>query len=228
MWTCPECGRSFANDNQAHACQTTTVGEYLVGKSDLAISIYEAVVTALEKAGEFRIHPQKTRIAFISRMTFAWVSLARKWADVGFILPDPLDDKRIRRLELYGPTSWGHSIRLGSPGEIDDDVIDWLGEALRRGNQETLDPSHRVEPLNGRQLEIFWTGFRARVEEGRVALPVFVADALALTDQVSAQIGGQKGEAVLHRSDGVTRIDVAPTSGLGEGDQTDVFLKVDI
>jgi hypothetical protein len=228
MWTCPECGRSFANRNQAHACQTTTADEYLAGRSDLAISIYEAVVGALEKAGGFRVHAQKTRIAFISRMTFAWVSLARRWADVGFVLPDPLDDERIRRLELYGPTSWGHSIRLGSPGEVDDDVVGWLGEALRRGNQETLDPSHEVEPLNGRQLEVFWTGFRVKVDEGRVALPRHVADALALTDQVFTQIGGHWDEALLHRSDGVTRIDVDPTIGLGEGDQTDVFLKVSV
>jgi hypothetical protein len=226
MWTCPRCGRSFANRNQAHACQTTTDDDYLADRSDLAISIYEKMVEALEEAGEFRVHPQKTRVAFISRMTFAWISLARRWADVGFILPDPLDDARIRKLELYGPTSWGHSMRLGSPGEVDDGVTGWLGQALRRGNQETLDPSHEVRPLNGRQLEIFWTGFRVKVESGRVALPGFVADALALTDQVFAQIGGHKAEAVLHRSDGVTRIDVDPTFGLGEGNQTDVFLKV--
>jgi hypothetical protein len=226
MWTCPRCGRPFANRNQAHACQTTTVDDYLATRSELAISIYETVVDALEEAGEFRIHPQKTRVAFITRMTFAWISLAKRWADVGFILPEPLDDARIRKLELYGPTSWGHYMRLSSTGEVDDDVTGWLGQALRRGNQETLDPSRQVRPLNGRQLEIFWTGFRMKVEGGRVALPGYVADALALTDRVSARIGGHKCEAVLRRSDGVTRIDVNPTFGLGEGDQTDVFLKV--
>lgn len=226
MWTCPQCGRSFANLNQAHACQTTTVAEYLAGKTDLAVSIYESLIDALEKAGEFRVHPQKTRIAFISRMTFAWASLARRWVDVGFILPDPLDDGRIRKLELYGPTSWGHSIRIGSPNEVDDDMVDWLGESLRRGEQETLDPSREVQPLNGRQLEIFWTGFRVKVEDDRVALPGYIADALALVDHVSAQVGGHKTEAALDRSGGVTRIDVDPSMGLGEGDQTDVFLKV--
>jgi hypothetical protein len=41
------------------------------------MSIYEAVVEALERCGEFRIHAQKTRIAFISRMSFAGVSVAR-------------------------------------------------------------------------------------------------------------------------------------------------------
>ncbi|MGD2102212.1 MAG: DUF5655 domain-containing protein [Acidimicrobiia bacterium] len=226
MWTCPDCGRSFVNTNQAHACQTTTVDDYLVGKTDHAVSIYKAVVAALETAGDFRIHPQKTRIAFISRMTFGGVSLARKWADVGFILPEPLDDGRIRRLELYGPTSWGHSVRLDSPDDVDDDVRSWLAAALLRGDQETLDPSHEVTPLNMRQLEIFWTGFRAKVSGERVALPGYVADALALVDHVSAQVGGNKADAILQRSGGVTYVAVDPTLELGEGDETDVFLKL--
>lgn len=225
MWACPVCGRSFANRNQAHACQTTTVEDYLAGKTDLAISIYWAVVAALEEAGEFRFHPQKTRIAFISRMTFGGVSLARNWADLGFILPEPLDDERVRKLELYGPTSWGHSIRLGSSREVDDEVSAWLAEALRRGDQETLNPSHPVMPLVARQLEVFRTGFRGRIEDGRIALPGYIADAMALVDRVSAQVGGHKAETALLRLAGVTYVDVDPTTGLGEGDQTDVFLR---
>jgi hypothetical protein len=224
MWTCPECGRSFANTNQAHACQTTTVEDYLTAKTDLAISIYEALVGALEVAGEFRVHPQKTRIAFISRMTFVWISLARGWADIGFVLPDPLDDDRVRKLQLYGPTSWGHSIRVTSPDEIDDEVRDWLADALKRGDQATLDPSREVSPLNGRQLEKLWTGFRSKVRDGRVMLPRHTADALALVARVWAQVGGVDAETQLHRSGDITYIEVDPATGLGEGDQADVFL----
>lgn len=226
MWTCPACGRSFANRNQAHACQTTTVDDYLSGKTEHAISIYETVVTALNEAGEFRIHPQKTRIAFISRMSFAGVSLAREWADLSFILPEPLDDARVRKLELYGPTSWGHSIRLGASVDVDEDVRRWLGEALRRGDQDTLDPSHEVTPLNSRQLEVFWTGFRAKVGDGRITLPGYVGEALAFVDHVSAQIGGSKSDTTLGRVSGITFLDVDPSTGLGEGDEADVFLRV--
>ena len=226
MWTCPECGRSFANRNQAHACQSTTVEEYLAGRTALAVSIYRVVVETLRHAGEFRIHPQKSRIAFISRMTFASVSLAREWADLSLILPDPLDDSRIRKLELYGPTSWGHSIRLTSPEDVDEDVREWLAESLRRGNQETLDPSHEVVPLSAAQLEIFWTGFRARVENARIRLPGYIADALALIDHVDAQVGGHREEvALVHSADSVF-IEVSPETGLGEGDRVDVFLRV--
>lgn len=185
-------------------------------------------MAALERAGEFRFHPQKTRIAFISRMTFGGVALARDWADLGLILPEPLDTPRNRKLELYGPSSWGHSIRLHQPAEVDEQVHTWLADALRRGDQETLDSSREVTPLTGRQLDLFRTGFRTRVENDRVELPAHVADALALVDDVVAQVGGHKSETMLRRSGGVAYIQLDPMTGLGENDQTDVFLRVSV
>lgn len=231
MWTCPNCGRSFANKNQWHACQTTTVEEVLDHKTDLAVSIYETVVEALEDAGEFRIHPQKTKIAFISRMTFAGVSLAQRWVDLSFILPKPLDDERVRKLELYGPTSWGHTVRLSDPEAVDADVRVWLAEALLRGEQITLDPSAEVEPLNMSQLEVFWTGFSATAErlgeDVAIALPGYVADALALVDAVVVRIGGVRFPATIDRVGPRALMALDPSLGLGEGDTTDVFIEMD-
>ena len=202
----------------------------MADKSELAVLIYEAVVNALERAGTFRVHPQKTRIAFISRMTFASVSLAQRWGDLSLILPTPLDDNRIRKLELYGPTSWGHTVRLHQPKEVGHDLEEWLSQALRRGDQETLDPGAEVQPLNQRQLAVFWTGFRGRVnhmdESLVVALPGHVADALALVDSVETKLGGVSYSADLARGAEGTYVPVDPTTGLGNGDETDVFLKV--
>ncbi len=231
LWTCPDCGRSFANKNQWHACQTTTVDEFLDQKSDLAVSIYHSVVSALERAGEFRIHPQKTRIAFISRMTFAGLSLARRWVDLAFILDEPLEQERIRRLELFGPTSWGHAIRLTGPDEVDEDIEAWLARALRRGEQLTLDSSAEVEPLSMPQLEIFWTGFSAIVERSGddliVALPGYVAEALALIDEVMVRVKGVRNAVTITRDRSRSLIVLDPSLGLGEGDTTDVFIEVD-
>ena len=91
MWTCSRCGRSFANLNQSHSCLELSTAEHLAGKSNRALSIYQAVVETLERCGEFRIHAQKTRIAFISRMTFAGVSLAERWVDLSLITPTVID-----------------------------------------------------------------------------------------------------------------------------------------
>lgn len=140
MWTCERCGRSFANRNQSHACQTIGIAEHLAEKTELAVSIYEEVTRVLRRHGEFREHPQKGGIGFISRMTFGGVALRSRWVDLYFMLPRPLDHERVFKLDLYGPSSWAHTIRLRSPDDVDAEVRGWLAESLRRGDQETLDP----------------------------------------------------------------------------------------
>jgi hypothetical protein len=228
MWTCEHCGRSFANRNQSHACQTIGIAEHLAEKTELAGSIYEEVTRVLRRHGEFREHPQKGGIGFISRMTFAGVALRVSWVDLFFLLPRPLDHKRVRKLELYGPTSWAHTVRIRSPQEVDDEVGGWLEESLRRGNQETLDPRAEVEPLTASQLAIFWTGFRGRCvtlgEEPAIRLPVHVADALGLVDAITVRIAGIAYVAPLLRSDTSVFVLVDRATGIGEGDQVDVFI----
>jgi hypothetical protein len=230
MWTCPDCGRSFANANQWHSCVDLSVADHLATKTKAATTIFWAVVEALEACGEFRVHAQKTRIAFISRMTFGGVALARKWIDLSVILPAPVDDGRVRRLELYGPTSWGHTIRLHQPAEVDDDVRNWLCQGLMRGDQKTLDPAAEVSPLSGRLLQVFWTGARVVVRdlngESVVRVPGYVADALALVDDVLARVAGVRYETGLVREGGTTYVAVDPSTGLGGGDETDLFLEV--
>jgi len=230
MWTCSRCGRSFANRNQSHSCLELSTAQHLAGRNDLAISIYEAVVEALESCGEFRIHAQKTRIAFITRMTFAGVSLAERWVDLSLISPTVIDDPRIRKLFLYGPTSWGHSVRLNRPDDVDEQVKVWLCLALKRGDQETLDPNAEVPPVTGRSLELFRTAFRATVEEGdgglMVRAPDHVGEALGLVDHVLARVRGVEYPTVLVRDAGATWVPVDPGLGLGAGDVIDLYLRV--
>jgi hypothetical protein len=99
MWTCPRCSRRFANVNQWHSCGNPELVELLAPHTPSVVAIYRAVESAIATCGEFRVHPLKTRIAFISRMSFAGVKLARRWADLTFILPKPVDDDRIRRID---------------------------------------------------------------------------------------------------------------------------------
>ena len=232
MWTCARCGRSFANANQSHSCLDLSAAEHLAGRSDLGVSIYEAIVEALERCGEFRIHAQKTRIAFISRMSFAAVSVAERWVDLSLITPTVVEDPRIRKLFLYGPTSWGQTMRVSDPGEIDDQVKVWLCEALRRGDQETLDPSAEMAPVTGRTLELFRTGFRARVEiHGEhlaIKVPDYVAEALSLVDGVLMRVRGIEHPTSLQRGENGTWLNIDPAMGLERGEGVDLYLRVDL
>ncbi len=236
LWTCPTCGRRFANVNQWHSCGNPELDEILAGHSDHAVRLYRAVVSALAGVGDFRIHPQKTRIAFISRMSFASVKLARRWVDLAFIVPSPIDDPRIRRIELYGPTSFGHHLRLEEIDQVDREVRGWLAEALRRGDQETLDSRARVEPVVGRPLEIMIVPLRTRVlrhgDELALRLPRYAAEAFDAHRRVDARIAGThlSGRVESTPDGDILVFDHAELSrlGLGVGDDTDAFLTADL
>jgi hypothetical protein len=205
---------------------TLTVAQHLEGRSPLARSTYETVVATLGRHGEFREHAQKGGIGFISRMTFAGVSLRERWVYLYFLLPTPLDHERVTKLDLYGPTSWAHTLRLTSPEDVDDEVDAWLGEALRRGDQETLDPGAVVEPLTPSQLEIFWTGFRGRYLSAEEALriPDHVGDALALAEEMKVRVRRVAWMTRPHGRHGAWMVGADRSLGLGDGDHADVFI----
>jgi Domain of unknown function (DUF5655) len=229
LWTCPKCGRSFAIRNQSHACLSLSADEHLADKTPLARAIYGSVVTALQGCGEFRVHAQKTRIAFISRMSFAGIRATKNWVDLSFIMPVPIDDERIRKLVLYGPTSWGHTVRITDPALVDAGIGAWLCEAWRRGNQETLDPTARVQPLSPSLLRVFETAFNARIdgESGQVVarLPGHIGQALAEVNMVQVRVRGASHRVPLHHGRGGSWVGLS-AAGLVEGDRLDVYLRV--
>jgi hypothetical protein len=235
LWECPACGRRFANTNQTHSCGNPELEEILADRAPGPVATFWAVVAALEAVGEFRIHPQKTRIAFISRMTFASCRLARAWVDLGLILPAPVDSARISALEMYGPTSFGHTIRLHSAAEVDEEVGGWLSQAVRRGDQETLDPEVGVAAVRGRPLELLRVGLRAAVarRDDRLVLriPRFAGEAFAATPRVDARIGSLHWPGVIETTPSGYVLIVDDSAirglGLGEGDHGDVFLRAD-
>ncbi len=235
LWECPRCRRRFANVGQWHSCGNPELAELLAEASDHAAAIYDAVTAALAEAGTFRVHPQRTRIAFISRMTFASLRLARRWADLDLVLDGPVDDERVRRIDLYGPTSFGHRVRIVDRGEVDRDVEGWLRRALRRGDQETLDPHAHVEPLVGRPLEVLHVPLRSRtIRHGGglgLRVPLYAGEALDAHPRVLARVGRDRhpGTIEWHEGQPVLVIDTGVAAlGLGEDDPVDVYLTADL
>lgn len=180
LWTCPSCGRQFANTNQTHSCGDPGLDAILAGHDEKIAAIYETVTAALAEAGEFRTHPQKTRIAFITRMTFASVRLARSWVDLSLILPSAISDHRIRRIDMYGPTSLAHEVRLHRPEDVDDDVTSWLSRARRRGDQEEMD--RQPGQVGGLGREVLRIPLRGEVVDAGdrlgLRIPRYAANAL--------------------------------------------------
>jgi hypothetical protein len=116
MWRCPDCRRQFANRNQSHACGPKyTLASHFAGKPKAVRAIFDKLLAVAKKSGPVTVLPEKTRIAFQVRMSFA-----------AFVI----------RQELRGwPRSSG-----AAPGEsaLSPHRNSWLAEAYHVGEQRHL------------------------------------------------------------------------------------------
>lgn len=138
LWTCPKCGRGFANRNQFHFCSNRRLDEHFVGRDPQVVATFERLLAAAERSGPVTVVPEKTRIAFQVRMSFAAFTLRRHWVDGHVVLARRLESPRFRRIDVISPRNQVHVFRLRAPSEVDDEVVSWLAEAYSVGEQRHL------------------------------------------------------------------------------------------
>jgi hypothetical protein len=139
MWTCPDCGRAFANRNQTHTCAPLhDLAWHLDGKPPEIAEIVRRVIRVAEECGEVTVLPEKTRIALAARMSFAALMPRRRWVDGHVVLARRLDDPRFTRIETYSPRNHLHAFRLRSVDDVDARFREWMREAYEVGVQRHL------------------------------------------------------------------------------------------
>lgn len=138
LWVCPKCGRPFANRNQSHACGRYTLAGHFRGKPPAIRALFDEFVAALRAIGPVRILPEKTRIAFQVRMSFAQVTPRRASLDGHVILGRRLEHPRFRRIETFSPRNHLHAFRLAQLSDIDAEFRACLAEAYLVGRQQHL------------------------------------------------------------------------------------------
>jgi hypothetical protein len=138
MWRCPDCRRQFANRNQSHACGRYTLASHFTGKPKAVRAIFDKLVAVAKENGRVVVLPEKTRIAFQVRMSFAAFTIRKNWVDGHVVLARRFEHPRFRRIETFSPRNHLHAFRFGSVDEIDDEVAAWFAEAYRVGEQRHL------------------------------------------------------------------------------------------
>lgn len=138
LWRCKACGRPFANRNQSHACGRFTLARHFRGKPPAIRALFRAIVAVVRSNGPVRVLPEKTRIAFQVRMSFAQVTPRRGWLDGHVVLARRLEHPRFRRVETFSPRNHLHAFRIADMGGIDDDFRAWMAEAYLVGAQQHL------------------------------------------------------------------------------------------
>jgi hypothetical protein len=139
LWTCPDCGRQFANRNQQHSCVTRTVDDFLADKSERARALFSAFAEAALRCGNVTYAPALTRVGLQARMIFASINrLSDDHLAAHVVLTRRLDHPRFHKIDSISPRCHVHHFRIHDVSEVDDDVRAWLREAYAVGEQEHL------------------------------------------------------------------------------------------
>lgn len=137
LWRCGACGRAFANPNQSHACGRHDLDAHFEGRSPKVRAIFEAFRAMLEGFGPVAVLPEKTRIAFQVRMSFAQLTVRRDWMLGHLVLARRAEGPLFIKIETISPRNHVHHFRLDEPGQVAA-LRDHARAAYAVGRQEHL------------------------------------------------------------------------------------------
>ena len=139
MWTCPQCGRTFANHNQTHTCARLGELDRHFARSEPRVrATFDRVLAVVADLGPVDVLPEKTRIALHARMSFAAFMPRRAWLAGHLVLARQIDSPRFTKIDTFSPSNVVHQFKLRAPEEVDDQFAAWLAEAYQVGIQEHL------------------------------------------------------------------------------------------
>ena len=138
LWRCDRCGRAFANARQSHACGRHALEAHFEGRSAKVRAIYDAFLALLESIGPVIVLPEKTRIAFQVRMSFAQLTIRRDWVLGHFVLARRTEHPLFTKIETISARNHVHHFRLDDPTEVNA-FEDHAREAYAVGRQDHLD-----------------------------------------------------------------------------------------
>ena len=81
-------------------------------------AIYDALLAMLEGFGPVTVLPEKTRIAFQVRMSFAQLTIRRGWVLGHLVLARRAESAPLTRVETFSPRNHLHAFRLDAPEEV--------------------------------------------------------------------------------------------------------------
>lgn len=101
-------------------------------------ALFDRFVEHVRALGPVEILPEKTRIAFHVRMSFAVLS-PRASSLVGhFVLARRVEHSRFTRVESYSPKNHLHAFRIEQEDDFDAEFLGFLAEAYAVGEQKHL------------------------------------------------------------------------------------------
>lgn len=138
LWECPDCRRKFANANQSHACGNHDLEHHFANRPAGIRLLYDLFVEAVNQIGPVIINPEKTRIAFQVRMSFAQITPRNRWLDGHLVLARRCESPVFTRIETFSPRNHLHAFRIRNESDISDELRHYMREAYAVGEQRHL------------------------------------------------------------------------------------------
>jgi len=137
LWTCPCCRQKFVTKNIWHSCSSFTVDEFFRKKAPAHKKLYRAFLKVVRKCGPVKVNVNKSRISFQARVRFAGIPRVTKDGLVGgFWLKHRIHSPRFTRVEFLPPNNYIYQFRIARDEDLDAEVLAWLREAYRVGQQK--------------------------------------------------------------------------------------------
>ena len=120
---------------------TKTVSDFLKGKDEKVIHLFNHFLEEYRKVGDFKLHPAKSRIGFAAKIRFGYIHrLGKDFVDVVFTFPKAFDDNLCfyRIGEVPGGKIFQHYLRLQSKYDISEEVKKYMTLAFQYGNKQEM------------------------------------------------------------------------------------------
>lgn len=114
-----------------------TLDDFLNGKSELTLSLFQHFVKTYQKIGKVTVHPAKSMIAFASTKRIAYViQLGKNFVDVVFPFDKPYEDNLCFRkiAQVPGTQQYNHHLRILSKEDVNKEVQKFMKLAYELGS----------------------------------------------------------------------------------------------
>lgn len=136
MWICSLCNQEFVNTNQVHSCRDRVLADFLQGKPEHTIALFDHLVTEYKQIGDIKVHPAKSMISFAARTRFAYViQIGKAFIDVVFPFKQAYEDNLCfnKIKPVPGSDDYNHHLRIFFKEDINDEVRMYMKMAYQNG-----------------------------------------------------------------------------------------------
>lgn len=129
MWTCKICNRTFINTNQDHSCLLVNLESHFYNKQQRVIDTFEKIKNEVLLFEDVQLNSVKNAILFRAKSTFLAIKPKKNFLDIEFILDEKVEEFPIYKTVQASKFKWAHFMRIGSPEDVDEQLIGWIGRA---------------------------------------------------------------------------------------------------